>query len=126
MNKYLARLQSATDPAKPSASPSVSFVSASGSPAEKNASGDFWPWAPYIGAADVQRMQTELVGMIERLADLEEWQNEHRDDVLTRAVRGPLADLLPNVAHFHERLTEATAAAAAREAVEKRTWRFDR
>ncbi|CAG9194539.1 conserved hypothetical protein [Paraburkholderia tropica] len=126
MNKYLARLQSVTDTAKPAAQPSVSFVSAPDSPTEKNAFGEFWPWAPYIGAADVQRMQTELVGMIERLADLEEWPDEQRDDVLARAVRGPLADLLPNLHHFNQRLTDATAAAAARAAVEKRTWRFDR
>ncbi|MFP3616517.1 hypothetical protein SB778_41485, partial [Paraburkholderia sp. SIMBA_050] len=78
------------------------------------------------GAADVQRMQTELVGMIERLADLEEWPDEQRDDVLARAVRGPLADLLPNLHHFNQRLTEAASVAAARKAVEKRTWRFDR
>ncbi|MFP3798688.1 hypothetical protein [Paraburkholderia sp. SIMBA_027] len=123
MNKYLARLQSATNPAKPSASPFVSFVSG---PGGSNASGEFWPWAPYLGAADVQRMQTELVGMIERLADLEEWPDEQRDDVLARAVRGPLADLLPNLHHFNQRLTEAASVAAARKAVEKRTWRFDR
>ncbi|MGF6663833.1 hypothetical protein QF000_005501 [Paraburkholderia atlantica] len=88
--------------------------------------GEFWPWAPYIGAADVQRMRTELVGMIERLSDMEGWPPEHRDDVLARAVRGPLADLLPNLHHFNQRLTEANAAAAACEAVEKRIWRFDR
>jgi hypothetical protein len=88
--------------------------------------GEFWPWAPYLGAEDVKRMRTELVGMIERLADTEDWPSELRNDVLARAVRGPLADLLPNLHHFNQRLTEATAAAAAREAVEKRIWRFDR
>ncbi|WP_321920058.1 hypothetical protein [Paraburkholderia tropica] len=144
MNKYLARLKAASPTEKPSIPPSVTsgtegpgsfqktrgacgtFGTAPGGPAEKHASGEFWPWAPYLGAADVQRMQTELLGMIERLADLEEWPDEQRDDVLARAVRGPLADLLPNLHHFNQRLTEATAAAAAREAVEKRTWRFDR
>jgi hypothetical protein len=93
--------------------------------AEKQA-GEFWPWAPYLTAADVERFRTELVGMIERLADMEQWPDEHRDDVLTRAIRGPLADLLPNLHHFNQRLTEATAEAAAREAVDKRTWRYDR
>ncbi|MBB5506709.1 TubC N-terminal docking domain-related protein [Paraburkholderia atlantica] len=93
---------------------------------DEHRAGEFWPWAPYIGAADVQRMRTELVGMIERLSDMEGWPPEYRDDVLTRAVRGPLADLLPNLHHFNQRLTEAHAAAAAREAVEKRIWRFDR
>lgn len=88
--------------------------------------GEFWPWAPYLTAADVERFRTELVTLIEKLADMEEWPDEHRDDVLARAIRGPLADLLPNLHHFNQRLTEATAAAAAREAVEKRSWRFDR
>jgi hypothetical protein len=87
---------------------------------------DFWPWAPYLTAADVERFRAELVGMIERLADLEQWPGDHRDDVLTRAIRGPLADLLPNLHHFNQRLTEATAEAAARDAIEKRTWRYDR
>ncbi|CAG4925694.1 TubC N-terminal docking domain-related protein [Paraburkholderia saeva] len=93
--------------------------------AEQQAS-EFWPWAPYLTAVDVERFRTELVGMIERLADMEQWPEEHRDDVLTRAIRGPLADLLPNLHHFNQRLTEATAEAAARDAVDKRAWRFDR
>jgi hypothetical protein len=93
--------------------------------AERQA-GEFWPWAPYLTTVDVERFRTELVGLIEKLADLEGWPDEHRDDVLTRAIRGPLADLLPNLHHFNQRLTEATAEAATREAVEKRTWRFDR
>lgn len=93
--------------------------------AERQA-GEFWPWAPYLTTADVERFRTELVGLIEKLADMEQWPDEHRDDVLTRAIRGPLADLLPNIHHFIQRLTEANAEAAARDAVEKRTWRFDR
>lgn len=87
--------------------------------------GEFWPWAPYLGADDVKRMRTDLVGMIERLSGMEDWPAGLRDDVLARAVRGPLADLLPNLHHFNQRLAEANAAAAAREVVEKRTWRFD-
>ncbi len=88
--------------------------------------GEFWPWAPYLRAADVHRMRTELVVIIERLADMEHWSTEHRDDVLARATRGPLADLLPNVAHFNERLMEANATAADREAVKQNSWRFNR
>ncbi|MFC0399241.1 hypothetical protein [Paraburkholderia rhizosphaerae] len=129
MNKYLSRLRPGSNAAKPVPS-SVGFVSAPGSRAQKNASpdapGEFWPWAPYLAAADVQRMRTELVGIIERLADMEHWPAKHRDDVLARAIRGPLADLLPNVAHFNERLMEANAAAAAREAVKQNSWRSNR
>ncbi|WOD18967.1 TubC N-terminal docking domain-related protein [Paraburkholderia kirstenboschensis] len=89
-------------------------------------SGEFWPWAPYLNADDVHRFRAELVETIEKLAAMEQWPDMHRDDVLARAIRGPLADLLPNLHHFNQRLTEAIAGAAAREAVEKRTWRFNR
>lgn len=88
--------------------------------------GEFWPWAPYLDADDVQRFRAELVGMIERLADLESWPVEYRDDVLARAILGPLADLLPNLHHFGERLRAARAEAAARNAAGRRAWRFDR
>jgi hypothetical protein len=87
---------------------------------------EFWPWAPYLGADDVRRMRADLVGMIEEIASLECWPAEHRDDVLTRAIRAPLADLLPNVHHFAERLQETRAEAAARAATARRAWRFDR
>ncbi|MGT2471545.1 TubC N-terminal docking domain-related protein [Paraburkholderia terrae] len=88
--------------------------------------GEFWPWAPYLNADDVRRFRTELVGAIETLAEMERWPDEHRDDVLTRAIRGPLADLLPNLHHFSFRLSEAKAEAAARAKAQARTWRFDR
>jgi hypothetical protein len=88
--------------------------------------GEFWPWAPYLTAADVQRFRTELVGMIDRLADMEQWSGEHRDDVLSRAIRGPLSDLLPNLHHFNRRLTEAAAGATEQIAAARRSWRFDR
>lgn len=87
---------------------------------------EFWPWVPYLTLVDVERFRTGLVATIEKLADMEQWPDEHRADVLARAIRGPLADLLPNLHHFNQLLTEATAATAARGAVEKRTWRFDR
>ncbi|MET3229975.1 UNVERIFIED_ORG: hypothetical protein ABIC54_002160 [Burkholderia sp. 1263] len=87
---------------------------------------EFWPWVPYLTTADVERFRTELVAMIEKLADVEQWPAEHRDDVLARAIRGPLADLLPNLHYFNQRFTEATAEAAARRTVEKRAWRYDR
>lgn len=88
--------------------------------------GEFWPWAPYLTAADIERFRTDLVVLIETLADVEQWPDEYRDDVLTRAIRGPLADLLPNLHHFNGRLTEACAAVAARETSSRQAWRFDR
>jgi hypothetical protein len=71
-------------------------------------------------------MRAELIAMIETLADMEGWDAGQRDDVLTRAIRGPLADLLPNLAHFNERLAAARADAEARSVLDRRTWRYDR
>jgi hypothetical protein len=87
---------------------------------------EFWPWAPYLGASDVERFRTELVGIIETLADMERWPLERRDDVLARATRAPLADLLPNTHHFNERLQAARAEAEARDAATRKSWRFNR
>jgi hypothetical protein len=90
----------------------------------RSADGGFYlPWGPYLTPDDVSRMRAELVGMIEELANLECWPETYRDDVLSRAIRGPLADLLPNIAYFNERLSEARAEAAARAALDRRTWR---
>ncbi|MFL9907351.1 hypothetical protein [Paraburkholderia sp. RL17-337-BIB-A] len=88
--------------------------------------GLYLPWGPCLSPGDVKRMRGELVALIEELADLEQWDSGRRDDVLTRAIRGPLADLMPNLHHFNERLSEARAEAAARDAMDRRTWRFDR
>ena len=89
---------------------------------DEHSVGEFWPWAPYLCSDDVARFRAELVGMIERLADVEHWPDEARDDVLSRAIRGPLGDLLPNIAHFRERLDGALAATKARDAVAARSW----
>ncbi|MBB5501557.1 hypothetical protein [Paraburkholderia sp. MM5384-R2] len=86
--------------------------------------GVFLPWGPYLSADDVRRMRAELVGMIEELSSLEGWPQLYRDEVLTAAVRGPLAALLPDLHYFTGRLAEARAEAAARDAVKRRTWRM--
>ncbi|RDK01624.1 hypothetical protein [Paraburkholderia lacunae] len=113
---------------KPKLAPHKAEILAYLRDAESNGvrAGEFWPWAPYLGSDDVRRMRAELVAMIETLADMERWPADHRDDVLSRAIRGPLADLMPNMHHFNERLTAARAEAATRAALEQRTWRFDR
>lgn len=85
----------------------------------------FWPWAPYMQPDDARRMRSELVGMIEDLANLECWPRSLLDDVLTAAVRGPLSALLPDLAYFRERLAEAHAEAEAREAVHRRAWHLE-
>ncbi|WP_433703904.1 hypothetical protein [Paraburkholderia sacchari] len=85
----------------------------------------FWPWVPYLSAGDVARLRAELVGMVEALADLEAWPEDHRRDVLARAIRGPQADLLPNLAHFRERHDAARADAQTRTERAARSWRME-
>ncbi|HZZ04325.1 hypothetical protein [Paraburkholderia sp.] len=63
--------------------------------------------------------------MIDELSHREGWSSERLADTMTRAVRGPLADLLPNLAHFKERLAVLHAGAAAHTAMQARTWRMD-
>lgn len=87
--------------------------------------GPYLPWAPYLSPDDVQQKRTELLDAIDRIAALECWPETHRNDVLERAIRGPLIDLLPNLAHFRERLTAARAEAQAREMLECYTWRME-
>lgn len=87
--------------------------------------GAYLPWGPYLAPDDVHRMRTELVQMIEALADLERWADELRDDVLSRAIRAPLSALLTDVRYFNERLTAARAEAAVKDALDRRTWKME-
>ncbi|WNC90517.1 hypothetical protein RI103_03895 [Paraburkholderia sp. FT54] len=110
-------LEAANDPAPIPADCIGALQSADG--------GLYLPWGPYLAPDDVHQMRAELIDMIETLADMEHWDAGRRYDVLTRAIRGPLADLLPNLAHFNERLTAARAEAEARAALDRRTWRLE-
>jgi hypothetical protein len=85
--------------------------------------GAYLPWGPYLSSADVVRMRAELAEAIEDLADLEDWAATYRDDILSRAMRGPLCDLLPNLAHFRERLSDHNAESEARFLLRRRAWR---
>lgn len=87
--------------------------------------GLYLPWGGHLSPNDACRMSGELIDMIETLADMENWPPELRDDVRTRALRGPLADLLPNYSHFRERLDAARAAGSARTALEMRSWHLE-
>lgn len=84
----------------------------------------FWPWAPNLDADDVARLRTELATHIAALAALEHWPRDRLNEVTARAVRGPLSDLLPNVAHFRERVTEAQAEQQAHDEAARRAWRL--
>lgn len=83
----------------------------------------YLPWAPHLASEDVRRLRAELIDMIEDLATLEGWPRETLVDVMGRAVRGPLYDLMPNVAHFRERMDTIRTEQALREALNRRTWR---
>ncbi|TCG06277.1 hypothetical protein BZM27_27575 [Paraburkholderia steynii] len=82
----------------------------------------FLPWGPYLDPGQVRMLRAEVVEMIESLAALEGWPQAYRDEVLARAVRGPLSDLLPNHHHFTERTIKAQCTAAAAELRDSRTW----
>jgi hypothetical protein len=80
--------------------------------------GAYLPWGPYLSPDDVRLMRGELAGMIEQLSTLEGWASERLADTIARAVRGPLSDLMPNLAHFNERLNVSRVEAAARAAMD--------
>jgi hypothetical protein len=151
MNKYLEMLKSekraAVDPAKPAKHQSAGSAGFAGTqrdrfPEIRDAADDpasippdcvgalrdpegglYLPWGPYLLPGDVRRMRAELVELIEALAALERWPLSTFDDVISRAMRGPLVDLLPNLAHFRECLEVARAEAAALRALELHTTR---
>lgn len=117
----------ATPPATP-----VTACSGSVTPEPREASdgalrsrsgGLYLPWGPYLSADDVRRLRVDLAGMLEELAALEGWRRELLDDVMTRAMRAPLTDLLPNRHYFGERLKAMRAQLAARDEVARHTWR---
>ncbi|WP_233863024.1 hypothetical protein [Paraburkholderia adhaesiva] len=85
--------------------------------------GLYLPWGPYLSADDVRRMRAELVAMLEELSTLERWPRELLDDTMARAIRAPLADLLPNLHYFRARLKAMRVQAATSAEVANRTWR---
>lgn len=87
--------------------------------------GAYLPWGPYLSADDVRRRRAELAELIEDLADAEDWPAAYRDEVLGRAMRGPLYDLLPNLAYFRERVAELDAEREARHLLRRRTWHME-
>lgn len=66
--------------------------------------GLYLPWGAVLTSAEVFALQTALIRMIEKLAALEGWKGSDLNDILERAWRGPLSDLLPNTHYFEERL----------------------
>ncbi|WP_024901565.1 hypothetical protein [Robbsia andropogonis] len=67
----------------------------------------FMPWCPPIHPDQFVRWRLNTIDMIEELADLQGWPREHLDDVLSRAINGPVSDLRPNWHHFTNELRQA-------------------
>ncbi|WP_083245124.1 hypothetical protein [Paraburkholderia nodosa] len=102
----------------------IAYLRANGGATEPDG-GLSLPWGPYLDADDVRELRTELRAAIEALCELENWPDALLVDVMTRAMRGPLSDLLPNVHHFHQRLDAVKAETAVRAVLTERTWRYD-
>ncbi|MGF6634285.1 hypothetical protein OKW38_002969 [Paraburkholderia sp. MM5496-R1] len=81
------------------------------------------PWGPHLSPDDMFGMRAELAELIEDMADAEDWPASYRDEVLARAMRGPLHDLLPNLHYFRERVAEFSAECEARALLRRRAWR---
>ncbi|CAE6700462.1 hypothetical protein R69927_03270 [Paraburkholderia domus] len=87
--------------------------------------GAYLPWGPYLSPADVQRMRGVLFDMIDELCRFEGWSDERRHDTMTRALRGPLSDLWPNIEYFGGKVRECRAEAEARALLAARSWRYE-
>ncbi|MHB9839970.1 TubC N-terminal docking domain-related protein [Paraburkholderia terrae] len=90
----------------------VSDQDSHGALIDADSGGLYLPWGACLPAEDVHRMRDELASLIVTLAEIEGWRSERLDDVMRRAMRGPLADLLPNLHHFREQLLTERAATA--------------
>lgn len=103
----------------------MAFLKAGGGALIDPDGGAYLPWGPYLSADDVFRLRAELAELIEDMADAEDWTPAYRDEVLARAMRGPLYDLLPNLAYFRERVAAFYAECEARQLLRRRSWRME-
>jgi len=87
--------------------------------------GLYLPWGPRLSPDDVRLLRIKLIDLIDNLAKMEHWPSETYDSIMSRAMNGPLSDLLPNIEYFHTRLNEQRAAATARELLAARAWKYD-
>ncbi|WP_429497445.1 hypothetical protein ACQUFY_16795 [Robbsia andropogonis] len=75
-----------------------------GYPQHPESGASFMPWCAPVSPAQFRTWRGELVEMIEELAALQGWRRDHLDDVLTRAINGPVSDLRPNWRYFRDEL----------------------
>ncbi|MGF6974916.1 hypothetical protein QFZ94_003366 [Paraburkholderia sp. JPY465] len=142
-NKYLARLKPKGELTELPKDPSVSFVSDPGGALEKiessplpedcvgaliytESGAPYLPWGPYINPEKLSRWQRELFEIVDELAKLEGWKPDDYDHTVMCIERQPISTLKPDLAYFTARLSAARDEAASREAINKRSWRFDR
>lgn len=84
--------------------------------------GAYLPWGPYLAPADVRRMRGELCATIDELAARESWPRSHKNEILSLATDGSLANLLQDRRYFDARLRGQRVQSAAREQLAARTW----
>ncbi len=65
--------------------------------------GVYLPWGPYFSKDQVIAMRAELVTLIDQLGAREQWDTQRLTNVHSRAARGPLSDMLPNLHYFRAR-----------------------
>jgi hypothetical protein len=87
--------------------------------------GPYLPWGEEVTPETLKCWRCELFEVVDELAKLERWPDDLFDHIAYCVERQPLSTLRPDLAHFRRRLTEAKAEVAAREAANRRPWRFD-
>ncbi|HDR9101145.1 TPA: hypothetical protein QDB15_006002 [Burkholderia vietnamiensis] len=86
----------------------------------------FLPWGPRLDPSQLEAMQRELFEVVDALAKLEGWPDDHYDHVVLCIERQPISTLRPDLAYFREQLRVARTEERARQAASQRAWRFDR
>ncbi|RAS35861.1 hypothetical protein [Paraburkholderia bryophila] len=87
--------------------------------------GLYLPWGPYVDQAQLRAMQRELFEVVDELAKLEGWKKDNYDHTMMCIERQPASTLRPDLAYFQSRLAAARADQAARDALAKRSWKFE-
>ncbi|SAL16964.1 hypothetical protein AWB71_00682 [Caballeronia peredens] len=72
----------------------------------------YLPWGPYLNADTLKQWQRDLFEVVEELARLEGWRDDHYDIVIEAIERQPISTLRPDLHYFRARLDKARAAAA--------------
>ncbi|MDP9153943.1 MAG: hypothetical protein M3O74_06815 [Pseudomonadota bacterium] len=77
-----------------------------------SADGPYLPWGPFLNPERLKQWQCDLFEVVDELAKLERWSDDHYDVVIEAIERQPISTLRPDLAYFRERLDKARAEAA--------------